>query len=160
MAELNLPLADNVMLFLWTLNINLKHSLLVMKNWGLEYKTNMAWVKGKEEFELLFIGKKGDVPVPEPANKPSSILISEGGGHNERPQIIHEIIEKMYPNRRYLEVYPNHYDTDLSPTEEHRGNWTLWGIGDHIQTRKREGQELDPALFSPPIKAPIVHGEN
>jgi hypothetical protein len=137
MVELgkDIPVAKNAILFLWTKDLTIRHSIHVMKSWGFEYKTSAAWVNKEkphdtpfskgEEIELLLIGEKGDKPVPEPRNRPGSAL-----SFNERSEV-RQIIESMYPNRRYLQLYPSR-DTEFT-LENKIDKWTLWGIGDHIR---------------------------
>jgi N6-adenosine-specific RNA methylase IME4 len=38
---------DNCLLFLWVTNPNLTEVIQVIKLWGFQYKTNMAWIKDR-----------------------------------------------------------------------------------------------------------------
>jgi N6-adenosine-specific RNA methylase IME4 len=124
---LQIPSADNAMLFLWATNPKLKQALDVMAAWGFKYKTNMVWVKDKigtgyycrGKHELLLIGEKGDMPVPEEKNRPASVIEAPRGKHSEKPDQVYQIIEQMYPNRQpYLELFARN---------QHSENWTVWG---------------------------------
>jgi hypothetical protein len=153
MAQLDIPVTKNAILFLWSKDLTIRHSIHVMKSWGFEYKTSGAWINKEklhdtpyskgEEIELLLIGEKGDMPTPEPKNRPGSAL-----SFNERSEVRH-MIESMYPNRRYLQIYPSK-DTEYT-VENKNDKWVLWGIGDHIRLN-RPKSELDPALSHPKIK--------
>ena len=127
-AELQVPSATNAVLFLWATNPKIETALRVMKKWGFEYKTNIVWIKSQAnlgyyvrgQHELLLIGKKGnDMPVPEPANRPSSVIAVQGSKHSEKPTIVYETIERMYPNRTYLELFARSKYSD---------KWTPWGL--------------------------------
>ena len=123
----NLPIhsAKNSILFLWATAPKLQDALEVMKRWGFEYRTNMVWIKDKigpgyyfrAKHELLLVGKKGKILVPEVEDRPNSVLISPRRAHSEKPYEVYEMIEKMYPNQKYLELF----------ARNKRENWTSWG---------------------------------
>lgn len=128
-CSLNIPSAEDAILFLWATNPKLEECLQVMKAWGFEYKTNVAWVKNglgkgqgighyiKGDHELLLIGKKGAIPVPIESSRPSSVLLASKTGHSKKPTEVYPIIERMYPNRSYLEVF----------ARNSRPGWESWG---------------------------------
>jgi N6-adenosine-specific RNA methylase IME4 len=122
-----LPIADNAILFLWATAPKLPEALRVMKDWGFEYKTNAVWIKNmigtgyyfRGQHELLLVGKKGDeIPVPEEKNRHSSVIESPRLEHSEKPTLVYGLIEKMYPNRSYLELFAR---------GSKRKGWTQWG---------------------------------
>jgi N6-adenosine-specific RNA methylase IME4 len=112
----NMPIgeraAENSVLFLWAVNAMLEDALQVLKAWGFEYKTNIAWVKERPmglgfyclgKHELLLIATKGSkVPVGE---IPHSAIIAANTAHSVKPECFYEIIEKMYPESSYLELF-------------------------------------------------------
>lgn len=68
----NVPSYKDCILFMWTTNPKLDEALSLMKHWGFTYKTNMVWVKQKNNklqngtgyyfkgsHELLLVGTKG-----------------------------------------------------------------------------------------------------
>jgi N6-adenosine-specific RNA methylase IME4 len=123
---LQVPSADNAILFLWTTIAKLVESLEVMKNWGFTYRSHIVWAKDKiglgyyvrGQHELLLIGKKGnETPTPAEANRPRSIFQAPRGRHSEKPELVYDIVEKMYPNRKYLELF----------ARNKRPGWTAWG---------------------------------
>lgn len=124
-SALKIPVGDNAILFLWATNPKLEDALQVMNDWGFTYKTNMVWVKDKigtgyyfrGQHELLLLGVKGDMPTPMEDSRPSSVLVSARREHSEKPEEIYELIEKMYPNRTYLELFAC----------KKRGKWVSWG---------------------------------
>lgn len=133
-CALKVPAAKNAMLFLWATNPKLKEALQVMESWGFSYRTNMVWVKDKfgtgyyvrGQHELLLIGKKGDFPVPSEADRPSSVVESPRMEHSRKPNVFYTIIEKLYPNHKYLELFAR------KPVE--RENWIFWGAENTSKT--------------------------
>ena len=122
---MQVPVAENSILFLWATNPKLQEALEVLEAWGFEYKTNMVWVKDKigvgyyfrGQHELLLVGIKGSMGVPEEQNRPASVLNSDRTKHSEKPQEVYTLIEKMYPNRKYLELF----------ARNKREGWESWG---------------------------------
>jgi len=124
-CALEVPVAEDAVLFLWTTNAHLEDALNVMKAWGFDYKTNIAWVKDKfgtgfyvrGQHELLLIGIKGDTHPPEQPNRPPSILNASVREHSQKPEEAYEIMERMYPNSRFLELF----------ARNGREGWETWG---------------------------------
>jgi N6-adenosine-specific RNA methylase IME4 len=123
--KLKIPSADNAVLFLWATNPKLEEALEVMKAWGFQYKTNLVWVKDKigtgyyfrGQHELLFLGTKGNMGVPEEQNRPSSVLNAPRTEHSEKPLEVYKLIETMYPVGKRLELY----------ARKKREGWESWG---------------------------------
>ncbi len=103
---------DDAVLFLWATSPKLAEALEVMATWGFTYRTSLVWVKDKigmgywarQRHELLLVGTRGNPPAPEPANRPDSVFSAPRGRHSEKPAIVYEILESLYPewkdNRR------------------------------------------------------------
>ena len=125
--QLSIPAADNAILFLWATGPKLQAAFSVMDAWGFTYKTQMVWVKDKigngyyvrAKHELLLIGVKGDMPLPETDDRPASVIEAPRLEHSQKPEIVYDIIEKMYPNRKYLELFAR---------SQHSDKWVTWGI--------------------------------
>lgn len=125
-SSLQIPSAKDSILFLWATNPKLQDALKVMKAWGFEYKTNLVWIKGnggigyyfQGNHELLLVGKKGNIPIPLPSNRPSSVLQVPKTSHSSKPKEVYGIIEQMYPNRKYLELFSRNAQRD---------KWIMWG---------------------------------
>ena len=123
-CKLEIPSADNAVLFLWATNPFLKEGLQVCQSWGFEYKTNIVWVKEKAgqgfyvkgQHELLLIAVRGNF---RPDNKLyiRSVVNLPRLEHSEKPTKFYEIIESLYPNQKYLELF----------SRKKRGGWTSWG---------------------------------
>jgi len=118
--------ANNAILYLWATAPKLNEAFEVMRAWGFSYKTNMIWAKDKiglgwycrNQHELLLIGEKGDMPLPEPSVRPASILVYPRTTHSTKPPELYNLIETWYSNRRYLEVFG---------VNNGRPNWTVFG---------------------------------
>lgn len=102
---------DKAVLFLWTTAPKLNEALLVMRSWGFQYKTNLAWNKERiglgyivrGQHELLLIGKKGKCPGP--LYRPPSIMKERRTLHSKKPVISYDIIERMYPREHKIELF-------------------------------------------------------
>lgn len=124
-----LPVSDlaenNTVLFLWATNPLLQEGLEVLKAWGFEYKTNIAWVKDrgrgkgwflKSKHELLLIGVRSE--TPQPAERPDSAHEFERGNiHSRKPSEFYGIIEAMYPEGKKIELF----------SRVQREGWEAWG---------------------------------
>lgn len=116
---------ENSVLFLWVATNFLEQSFEVIKSWGFDYKSQMTWIKeGGQggigwyfwgDHELLLVAIKGSYL---PKEKVSSVLKAPRQKHSQKPNEIYEIIEKMYPNTKKIELFA-------------RGNpqkgWMAWG---------------------------------
>jgi N6-adenosine-specific RNA methylase IME4 len=119
------PSTDNAVLFLWATNPMLEDALRVMKAWGFTYKTNIVWVKDKiglgfyvrGQHELLLIGTKEKTQPPEESRRMSSVLVAPSNGHSVKPEAAYSLIEQMYPDAHYLELF----------ARNKRERWTSWG---------------------------------
>lgn len=118
--------ANNAVLFLWVTNPLLEECFPVIKAWGFDYKTNICWYKKNKRtgigfyvrgiHELFLICVKGQML---PKYTPLSLLEADAKEHSRKPIIVYELIEKMYPNKKYIELFAR-------PTEKRR-NWSYWG---------------------------------
>ena len=123
---LNVPVADDSILFLWAPAIKLEEALDVMRAWGFTYRTMMVWVKEtiglgmyvRTKHELLLIGKKGNIPLPAPEDRPPSVISAPNQPeHSQKPDVFYEIIERMYPNASKIELF----------ARKKREGWVAWG---------------------------------
>jgi N6-adenosine-specific RNA methylase IME4 len=119
--------SDEAVIFMWATNPLLVDALRLMDAWGFKYKTNMVWVKERQNFgklgfyiygqhELLLIGVKGSMlPI---GDKPTSIIKGNNNIHSKKPESVYETIESMYPNLKYVELFARN-----TPRE----GWIKWG---------------------------------
>jgi N6-adenosine-specific RNA methylase IME4 len=116
---------EHAVLFLWVPNPKLIEGLEVIKAWGFEYRTGMVWVKDKpgmgyyvrQQHELLLIAKRGELPAPLPADRPSSVITAPRGKHSAKPDEVYQAIERMYPDLPKLELF----------ARKARAGWAVWG---------------------------------
>lgn len=124
-CALKIPSAKNSVLFLWVTNPLLEDAFKVISSWGFEYKTNMVWIKDKAgqgfyvkgQHELLLICVKGNF-TPDNSLYIRSVVESPREKHSRKPEIFYDIIEKLYPEEKYLELFARQKRND---------NWTAWG---------------------------------
>jgi N6-adenosine-specific RNA methylase IME4 len=122
---LAIPAADDAVLYLWVTTPKNAEGLEVMEAWGFKYRTGMVWVKDKigmgyytrQRHELLLIGRRGDYPVPEPGVRPDSVIEAPRGRHSEKPSLVYDLVEAMYPAASKLEMF----------ARRQRPGWTAWG---------------------------------
>ena len=112
-------------LYLWATAPKLPEALEVMEAWGFEYKTNYVWVKDKigmgywnrGQHEHLLIGTRGSFPPPVPESRVPSVISAARGKHSEKPVIVYELLEKLYPDMGKIELF----------ARKRREGWTVMG---------------------------------
>lgn len=123
-CKLKPPIADSSIIYLWVPSPKLKDGIRVLESWGYEYKTSMVWIKDRigmgyytrGQHELILIGKRGTISPPEPSKRPPSVINAPRTKHSEKP-LLHELLEKLYPNQKYLELF----------ARTKHDNWEAWG---------------------------------
>jgi N6-adenosine-specific RNA methylase IME4 len=71
----------------------------------------------RQQHEHLLIAKCGNLPVPEPQNRPESVVYAPRGEHSAKPEQFYDLIERMYPGLSYVELF----------ARSARPGWTAWG---------------------------------
>lgn len=126
--------AEDAILFLWTTSPKLEESFAVIDCWGFKYRTCMVWDKermgmgyyARQQHELLLIAARGEMPVPEPTNRPRSVVrIPRDPEHSAKPIEFYGLIELMYPEYDRIELF----------ARNQREGWAVWG-----------NQAIDPQL--------------
>jgi N6-adenosine-specific RNA methylase IME4 len=123
---IEIPAAENAVLFLWAVNSLLPEALETMGAWGFTFKTNLSWVKGsiglgnwfRNQHELLLFGCRGTVSPPEPSDRVSSVIQAPAGRHSAKPHLVYELIERCFPHMSKVELFARG-----TP----RPGWTAWG---------------------------------
>ncbi len=116
---------DDAVLFLWVPSPKLAEAMRVIEAWGFEYRTGAVWDKEiigpgyywRQQHEHILLATRGNPPKPPPAARPSSILKARRTKHSKKPPILHEQIERMYPELPKLELFAR------APRE----GWAVWG---------------------------------
>jgi N6-adenosine-specific RNA methylase IME4 len=113
-------------LFLWATSPKLAEAIQVLEAWGFVYRTCIVWDKerigmgyyARQQHELLLIGTRGELPVPEPANRPASVIrIARDNEHSTKPDHFYALIERMYPEYDRIELF----------ARQPRDGWDAWG---------------------------------
>jgi N6-adenosine-specific RNA methylase IME4 len=122
--------ADHAVIFMWATGPRLNFAMELVKKWGFRYSTvAFTWLKTTKRgglhkgpgnytasnAEFCIIGIKGSKP---PARKlvPSAILYPRLR-HSEKPPVVRQRVELMYPNARRIELFARH----TAP------GWDAWG---------------------------------
>lgn len=116
---------DQAVLFLWTTAPKLEQAFDVVRAWGFLYRTNVVWDKvrlgmgyySRVRHEHLLIATRPDMPAPDTNHLPDSIVQSPRGEHSAKPDLFYELIEGLYPDMPYLELF----------ARRRRPGWTAWG---------------------------------
>lgn len=124
-AALEVPAADDAVLFMWATSPKLREAFTVLDGWGFTYRTCMVWAKDKigmgyyarQQHELVLIATRGQLPVPDPADRPPSVFHGPRTEHSAKPVVLHELIERMYPQYRRVELF----------ARAARPGWSVWG---------------------------------
>lgn len=91
------------------------------------YRTCAVWDKERlgmgyyfrQQHELLLVAAKGALPVPEPSVRVSSVIRAPRGRHSEKPEVVYELLEAMYPT--FTEV-----DRVELFARDTRAGWAAW----------------------------------
>lgn len=124
--DLKIPCDDNSIMIMWATAPKLEEALSVLSAWGFIYKTCAVWDKEKigmgywfrGQHELLLIGVKGKFHAPDPENRFSSVYRESRTQHSKKPAYYYDMIEKMFPNGKYLELFARN---------KHSEKWEVWG---------------------------------
>jgi len=116
---------DDAIMFLWTTAPLLMRTQQIITAWGFEYKTNAVWVKHqigmgfyfRLRHEHLLVCKRGNMPCPPESARQDSVIESPRRGHSEKPPVVYDIIELMYPDVRKIELF----------ARNRRRGWKSWG---------------------------------
>jgi N6-adenosine-specific RNA methylase IME4 len=112
-CALQVPSADNAVLYLWATASKLLEALAVMKSWGFEYKTHAIWDKEKigigfwfrGQHELLLVGVKGNFSPPKECQRISSVIRIKRDAHSKKPDAVRAHIQSCFPTARKLELF-------------------------------------------------------
>lgn len=123
-------ITDNAVLFMWVTNPLLVEGLECIERWGFEYKTQLVWIKTELQkpgvgwyvrgrHELLLIATRGSfTPLNEHISPPiGSVLEAPIREHSRKPDEVYTIIERLYPDCQYIELFARHT----------REGWAAWG---------------------------------
>ena len=119
---------DNAILFLWTIDKYLFQALPIAEELGFKLHARMIWNKvtgipaaftvryGHEYLLYMYKGKLLPVAKNE-RGKIHTVFTEQVHKHSKKPEISYEIINRLYPDLKKLELYAR---------EERRG-YDVWG---------------------------------
>lgn len=124
-CALEVPAAEDCVLFLWATAPKLREALRVVEAWGFTYKTHAIWDKQKigmgywfrGQHELLLVAVRGDVSPPPEDARVASVLAYPRNGHSEKPAEVYGLIQAMFPHTRRIELF----------ARGKRKGWATWG---------------------------------
>jgi len=113
MLTLDVPAADDCVMFMWATVPMLPEALDLLDTWGFEYKSHIVWIKDRigtgywtrNKHEMLLIGTKGKVPAPAMGTQPPSVIELPLGRHSEKPAFFADMISTLYPTTPKLEMF-------------------------------------------------------
>jgi N6-adenosine-specific RNA methylase IME4 len=120
--------SENVVLFLWTIEKYLVQAEYLLDDLDFKLHARMVWNKvtgipatftiryGHEYLLYAYKGKLLPVAKKE-RGKIHSVFTEQVTKHSKKPEISYQIIERLYPDTKKLELYAR--------TE--RKNWDAWG---------------------------------
>lgn len=120
--EIDLPAADDSILFLWTTHKFLEVSFELLRNWNYDYKATLVWNKEKigmghwfrMQTEFCLFGIKGK---PFWSNTTERDIITEARtAHSRKPNAFYEMINKICAGRK-LDYF----------ARNKREGWTVYG---------------------------------
>lgn len=125
MKRLQIPAAADCVLFMWATSPKIREALELIEAWEFDYKTNAIWAKDKigmgyyfrQKHELLLVAAKGNLQLPDESKRFESIFFGARTEHSQKPEIIYELIEVMYPEYNKLELF----------ARQEREGWKSWG---------------------------------
>lgn len=117
---------QDAILFLWATSPKLAEAMEVLNAWGFKYKTSFAWVKDKigmgyycrGQHELILVATRGNLPVPIPENRFPSVINAKRGKHSEKPEVVYDMIDTMYPEYSKIELFAR---------QKRENCWARWG---------------------------------
>ncbi|WP_288430226.1 MT-A70 family methyltransferase [uncultured Agrobacterium sp.] len=131
----NSPFTPDAVLFLWVPFNRIDDGIEVLKAWGFEYVTAIAWDKVdigmgrwvRDRAELLLIGKRGKISLaPEMGKQPHSLYAEKKSEHSRKPVWFAEQIERIWPGLRKLELFQRR-ESLAEGDVRLNGRWEFWG---------------------------------
>jgi len=123
---LQIPAAEDAVLYLWAVNSLLPEAFGVMTAWGFTYRANLCWVKpsigpgnwARQRHELVLFGTRGGIGTPREEDRPDSVIEAPRGRHSEKPDELYARIERAYPHLSKCELFARGIP---------RAGWMAWG---------------------------------
>lgn len=119
---------ENNVLFLWTIDKYLFEAQEIVEKLGYKLHARMIWnkvtgipaaftIRYGHEY-LLYMYKGRLLPIAEEERgKVHSVFTEKAQRHSQKPEIAYQIIERLYPDTKKLELY----------ARTQRWGWDCWG---------------------------------
>lgn len=122
---LDIPRAENSVLYLWATAPKLREALKVMDAWGYEYKSQAVWDKEivgmgywfRGQHEILLVGTRGKFSPPPQSTRVSSVIKERRTKHSKKPQKVKDLICLWFPEMSKVELF----------AREKTEGWDVWG---------------------------------
>lgn len=117
---------ENSACFLWICNGMYREGMEVLESWGFRPVSDFIWIKPRIGLgnyfryasEKMLLGVKGKM-LPTIKNQPNWGFFPLQD-HSHKPEEMHPIIERMYPEGKYLELFARRRPSNK--------DWYCWGI--------------------------------
>ena len=121
-SKIELPAADDCVIFLWTTHAFLRDSFELLDNWGFNYKATLVWDKVKMglgrtirmQVEFCLIGVKGNPIINGSSER--DIITEPRREHSRKPEAFYQMAERMCIGNR-LDFF----------SRQNRENWDHYG---------------------------------
>ena len=105
-AEIELPAADDCMLWLWTTNTFLHEAFHILEAWQFERKSILTWVKGglgigywlRNRTEHCLLAIRGR-PFHQPTNE-TTVIHARRREHSRKPDEFYEMVDRLCRGRK------------------------------------------------------------
>lgn len=120
--KIDLPAAEDCVLFLWTTHAFLRDSFEILERWGFEYKATIVWDKIKMgigrtirmQVEFCLLGIKGKPIINGSSER--DIITEARREHSRKPEAFYEMVERMTVGNK-LDFF----------SRQTRNNWDHYG---------------------------------
>jgi len=121
--DIQLPLKDNAVVFLWTTHAFLSDAFELLKHWGLDYKATIVWDKEKMgigriirlQCEFCLLATKGKPTITGSSTR--DIIRESRREHSRKPEAFYKLVEMITIGSK-LDYF----------AREQRKGWKVYGI--------------------------------
>lgn len=155
-CKVEIPAADDSILFLWTTNSHLVNgnAARVCGAWGYQPKTLITWVKNRmgtgdwarSQTEHVVLAVRG---APKLKEVPSTVFEAPIGAHSEKPEEFFKLVERCTAGSK-IELF----------ARKHREGWFCHGHAVNQPVAQSEGAEDTPPANEEPEAQPEAKTES
>jgi N6-adenosine-specific RNA methylase IME4 len=152
-CKVDIPAADDSILFLWTTNSHLVNgnAARVCGAWGYQPKTLITWVKdrmgmgdwARSQTEHIVLAVRG---APKLKEVPSTVFEAARGKHSEKPEEFYQLVERCTAGSK-IELF----------ARQHREGWFCHGhaVNQPVAQPEPEGDSEVAAVPQEPVAQPM-----